>query len=362
MHVQEALLSLCSEPMAKTMKVRQLDIAHRARVTPPTVSKVLSGAPNSRISAETRRRVLKACKALNFDASSKRKQQNVIFGMFEVEYIRHFFFSGLFAAITSRLNYSSISLLPKSTNLKYQDADSNTYIMQGASPQTTAAAIIIDQLLPDEEILKLRQRDIPVILINRHIDHPDIPCILIDNEYITHELTRHLIGKGHRNIGFLYSTKSWEDQRRMLAGYASALIKSGIGFREKNVFEVGLEHLSLEKDEEDDYQKYLLELETRIVSIKNRPTAVITAQDTMAIQLMQVAQSQGLKVPEDLAVTGYDNTPMSRVCYPAMTSISIPFRELGAQAADVLKAVISNKKVEHRVVKLKPEIVFRQST
>ena len=148
----------------------------------------------------------------------------------------------------------------------------------------------------------------------------------------------------------------------MLAGYASALIKSGIGFREKNVFEVGLEHLSLEKDEENDYQKYLLELETRIVSIKNRPTAIITAQDTMAIQLMQVAQSQGLKVPEDLAVTGYDNTSMSRVCYPTLTSIAIPFREIGAHTANVLKALISKKKVEHRVVKLKPEIVFRQST
>lgn len=348
--------------MAVTTKIRQIDIASKARVTPATVSKVLSGMPNSRIGQETRKRVLAACRALNFDASAKLRQRTAIFGVFKVDYITHFFFSELFAAITRHLGYSGIGLLPKSTNTRYPKTDSLAYLTRQNLPKEAEAVIIIDQLFPDEEIIRLSRQGIPLILIDRYIDHPDIPCILIDTEYAVYTLTKHLIAAGHRNICCLLSTRSWDSQRRMLAGYASAMIKSGLRFREENAFEVGLEHLPMERDEIGKYRRCLMELDNGILAMKDRPTAVITAHDTMAIPLMELAESKGLKIPEDLAVSGFDNTPMSKVCRPVLTSVDLPFDEIGARTAGMLKALISKKKVEQRVVKLKPRIILRKST
>ena len=340
-------------------KIRQIDIAKIANVSPPTVSKVLKGEYDYNISVATRKRILDVCKKLEYDVAKRIAVKNVFLGLYETDYITQSYFSTLFSVLNNALSKFNIDTQVKSTDPKYREEKNNQYILSNALYQNGVGIIIADQLISDSEIAKLTNTDIPIVLFDRQFNHPQIINIIIDNEYAISQITEHLINAGHKNIGIMISSKTWDSHRRMLAGYASALIKNSITFKESNVFEVGMAHLAIEEDNIKDYQKYLKELDREILSHKPFPTAIITAQDSMAITLIDAAKEKKIKLPGDLVVTGYENTVASRISTPPFITTKIPFKKIEKCFAEVFSKLLLQKKFKRRVFTITPDIIYR---
>jgi DNA-binding LacI/PurR family transcriptional regulator len=319
--------------------------------------------PCSGISEQTRKKVLELCKDHNINVDAKLRNQGVILGIYETSYISHYFFARITATLIDRFNKHNIDLQIRSTNEDHKNKRNSEYILNKELQPSTVGIIIADQLISEKEVLKIATKGHKVVLIDRYLEHPNICCVLIDNEYAVYKLTEHFITDGHEKIGIIISSRSWDSHNRMLAGYKSALTKHNLEYNERYIFEIGDEHLAMVNGNEVNYNRYMKQLDKSIITGKNRPTAIITAQDLMGIQLMEVAKTKGLNIPDDLAVTGYDNTVAGKLSNPNLTTVDIPFEEIADKAAEQIVSSLSAKACKQKqIIKVKPEIIFRESS
>ncbi|GAA4360966.1 LacI family DNA-binding transcriptional regulator [Angustibacter luteus] len=190
----------------------------------------------------------------------------------------------------------------------------------------------------------------PVVAVDPHTGHPDMPTVVSDNQDGALLATEHLISLGHRDIGFLAGRSDLESAQRREAGFRQAMSKAGL-----TVNEHWVQPGDYEAERADPAAHALLEGPTR-------PTAVFAANDLSAIQTITVARSLGLRVPLDLSVVGFDNIPESALCDPALTTIDQPIQEMGFQAVHMLLELIGGRALDATHLSLPTALVQRGST
>jgi LacI family transcriptional regulator len=176
-------------------------------------------------------------------------------------------------------------------------------------------------------LLQMYQQGFPVVILDDQSLHGRIPWIGPDNRIGAHEAVRHLIGRGHRRIAHIQGPAQYQCSYDRSLGYRQALDEAGITLDPALVaqgdFTTPGGHLAA----------------SELLSLAERPTAIFAANDQMAYGVLAAAEARGIRVPEDLAVIGFDDIAVLAPMRPSLTSVRQPFQEMGRRAAETLLAL-----------------------
>jgi LacI family transcriptional regulator, galactose operon repressor len=191
---------------------------------------------------------------------------------------------------------------------------------------------------------------LPLVLLNCAGGQEDVDALDIDNHGGAYAMTRHLLSLGRRRIAFIRGPRGNADAESRLRGYRDALREAGVA-----------PHGEWEFD--GDFQKGAgLAAVARLIATSPRPDALFAANDAMAIAAISALRDAGLRVPEDVAVTGFDDIPIARYVYPPLTTVRVDIAGLGARAVRTLIHAVGHKNEHARVREtLSTELVVRAS-
>jgi len=189
----------------------------------------------------------------------------------------------------------------------------------------------------------------PGVFVHRLFGTKINNSVVPDDHFGAELAVRHLISLGHRSIAYINGPESWHNSRERLAGYRAELDKAGIPFRSEWV-EPG------DWEVEGGYQAA-----QNLLKLKDRPTAIFAANDSMALGAIYALQDAGLNVPRDLAVVGYDNREFTRIVRPRITTVVMPVYEMGRIAAEMLLNQIADGARENDEIKVKGELIIRDT-
>ncbi|HSB67146.1 MAG TPA: LacI family DNA-binding transcriptional regulator [Anaerolineales bacterium] len=324
------------------------DVAALAEVSIATVSRVINGTTpvSDRISA----RVREAITSLEFVPHSAArvlatKKTNTI-GLILPE-ISGFYFSPLLRGVEECLRGKGYDLLVQSTVAESESTASPT-LKLGA--HNTDGLLVFAASLSDLEITRLHSYGFPMVLLHQSPPEGlDVPCVTIDNKTGTIKIINHLLEvHGYRKIAFLVGPESEEDSYWRELGYREALSSHGIpydpiliaaGHFDTSVAQVSVSGL----------------LKKGVVF-----DAIFTGDDDSAIGAITAIQNAGLRVPEDIAVVGFDDVYISQYLSPPLTTVHAPIEQAGYAAAQQLIRLIHQENVEPLVL-LPTEIIIRRS-
>lgn len=203
----------------------------------------------------------------------------------------------------------------------------------------------------DAVILKtLMQKQCPCLVINRNIESPHVSSVNFDDEYSSEMAVNHLIGLGHRRIAFVGGDRQFQNTQRRCSGYLSALKKSGIPVRDSYILFGDYSELS-------GYQ-----MGKEILSMRQRPTAVYFASDTLAMGCMRYLSDHGLRLPRDMAIIGFGDIEASRYTNPPLTTIAQRDADGGKVAANALIQLMDTPSIAYQKILVKTELVIRESS
>ncbi|MRS03678.1 LacI family transcriptional regulator [bacterium] len=160
----------------------------------------------------------------------------------------------------------------------------------------------------------------------------------------------HLVNLGHRAIAFINGPQSWHSAKERLEGYKVSLKKHEINFIQDWVTHRDWEIEGGYKGAQE------------LLQLSNRPTAIFAANDLMALGAIYAIQDAGLRVPQDIAIVGYDNREFSWIVRPNITTVEMPVYEMGRIAAEILLQQILDGTRENEEVKVKGELIIRDSS
>ncbi|MGP4047566.1 LacI family DNA-binding transcriptional regulator [Streptomyces sp. 2A115] len=316
------------------MTVTLADVAARAQVSPATVSRVLNG--NYPVAASTRERVLRAVDELDYvlngPASALAAATSDLVGIL-VNDIADPFFGIMAGAIQSEIGGpggraggerlavvcntggSPERELTYLTLLQRQRAAA--VVLTGGAVEHTAHATAVAT-----KLRKLADAGTRVVLCGRPPAPTDTDAVALtfDNRGGGQELTEHLIGLGHRRMGYITGPEERTTTRHRLEGHRAALAAHGIdddpGWTVHGRY-----------DRRSGY-------EATIELLRREPelTAVVAANDTVALGACAALRDSGLRIPDDVSVVGFDDLPFSVDAVPALTTVRLPLAEAGARA------------------------------
>lgn len=311
------------------------EIAELANVSPATVSNVLNGRTN--VSEETKNRVLSICQENGYDVQRHKKHQNhdnkvILFNFSDFErkfYLR--IIHGISDYVYSR-GYDLIICTNKSC-AKFMNSN------------MTSGTILLDQKCKDAMLIQKAREGYPIVTLDRIMEIPNIKSVVVNNYTPMSELVQGLVNRGYRRFGYLAGLDTLDNQERYQA-FKDVLMANSIPFGRENYF-MGDYH------EKSGYRSTKLMLLS-----ENIPEVLVCANDNMAIGAMKALSQEGLRIPEDIAVTGFDGAGTAEIMN--LTTVDIPNYERGYLAAQFLLQNIAGSQ-NFDVFKIAAKVHWRNS-
>lgn len=336
------------------------DVASTVGVAPMTVSRVISG--NGYVSEETREKVLEAVKKLNYRrnglARSLKRQRTDTVGLV-IGDISNPFSTELANAVRQSLSARGYNLF---ICISEHSAKEDISAFESLVDHNIDGIVVATRSNKegDERLMEIADSGVPVVVVGRDFRHKDVDSISADNFKGGFEATQHLIDLGHKRIGFIGAAFEERGRLKRLQGYISALSKHKIQIDERLI--------TGRRGSSTDTPGYSTEATgyegmKRLLSLPKRPTAVFARNDFTAVGAISAAKEADLKIPNDLAIVGFDDTPLALHTAPPLTTVRQPMRVQGQIAAEMLLRRISEKDIgetEKRV--LDCELIIREST
>ncbi|MDY7042475.1 MAG: GntR family transcriptional regulator, partial [Chloroflexota bacterium] len=217
---------------------------------------------------------------------------------------------------------------------------------------------------PHQTLRLLLQDDAPMVFVDRYFEDLAVPFVVSDNLRGGYLVTKHLIDLGHRQIGFVTRPNLYVSSvAQRLQGYRQALEEAGLEYNSSFVFQGLLPYLSeIQVLEEPsprltEYDKAAIH---EFLTRKDRPSAIVACNEIIAAQVMDVCRELNLRIPQDIAVVGYDDDTLATLLTPPLTTVRQQTLELGASAARILLDLLDGNPVEQGVF-LPVQLVVRQS-
>jgi len=336
------------------------DIATTVGVAPMTVSRVLNN--NGYVSKETRNRVLNVAKEMNYRrnglARSLKRQRTDTIGLVLGD-ISNPYSAELARAARQAATAGNYNLF---ICISEHSAEEDIAAFESLTSHSVDGIIVATRAndAGDEYLRSIVENNVPVVVIGRDFHHEKIDYIAADNFHGGFEATQHLIDLGHRRIGFIGATLESGAKLKRLQGYLNALEKHDIEVDERLVTgrkeaRTGVPGYSTE---EIGYEGM-----KRLLSLPNRPTAVFARNDFTAIGAMTAVKEAGLRIPQDVAIIGFDDIPLAVHMSPSLSTVRQPMRLQGQLAAELLLRRIESDQNSLREEKiLNCELIIRQST
>ncbi|GAA1277724.1 LacI family DNA-binding transcriptional regulator [Sphaerisporangium rubeum] len=323
-------------------------VAARAGVGRGTVSRVINGSP--KVSEKAREAVQQAIDELGYVPNRAartlvtRRTDTVALVVSESEQ-RIFdepFFAGIIRGIGSTLSETGLQLILTMAQSRHEHERLELYL----TGQHVDGVLLISLHGADPLPGRLEEMGVPTVLGGRPVGFTPYSFVDMDNRAGARQAVKYLLGKGRRRIATIAGPQDMGVGVDRLAGYRDALLATG------------MPELVVFGDFSEASGK---EAMTRLLDEHPTLDAVFTASDPMAIGAMQVIKERGKSIPEDIAVIGFDDSPISGHTVPPLTSIHQPLEDMGRQMAQLLVARINGERLEQPVVILDTHLVERGS-
>jgi LacI family repressor for deo operon, udp, cdd, tsx, nupC, and nupG len=322
------------------------NVAKLANVSIATVSRVFTGSDT--VADETRKKVMEAVKELNYHPNVLARQLRMMETktiIVIVPDITNTFFSQVLRGIEiiARSNGYRVLLGDTGNDITIE----HEYLK--ALYEKHADGLVLLTARMDRNTIESLTEKYPVVLACEYLEGSNVPTVSIDNISAARKATEHLIKLGHKRLAHITGPMNVILSRDRLEGYKQAMKT------------YGLEIDPLLITEGDFYYETGYDLMLKLMSINNPATAIFAANDEMAIGAIKAIQSQGLKVPEDIAIVGFDNIKMSAIFSPSLTTIGQPMYKIGEKAMNLLLDLIRGKKLRKNQFVLDDKLIVRES-
>lgn len=201
-----------------------------------------------------------------------------------------------------------------------------------------------------ESIIQTIKEIVPVVVIDNSAADKTIPSVIIDNFSAQIEAVDYLCSLGHEHIGFMTGLEDSDVGKNRYEGYKSGLGKHAINVNEALVFRGDYSYQS-----GIDGADYFL-------SLDQPPTAIMCANDSMALGAMKRLHEAGLEAPDNISVIGFDDIVVASQINPPLTTIAAPINQIAERSFSMLEYLITGKSLENRHVALAAELVIRQTS
>jgi LacI family transcriptional regulator len=325
------------------------DVARQAGVSITTVSRVLNNtAP---VSNRTRTRVEAAIRTLGYTPRQTGAPAPVVGVALLVTDVLNPFYTRIVRGAGEEIEADGLALLLFDT---MEDPEHEARVLTKLMAWELGGVLVLGSRLSSEELIAFQsKRKVPMVVINRNIRHPDIACVLVDSERATYRATQYLLNLGHSRIAYLGGPPLADSSQRRLAGVQNAMNSAGLQLRPEWTV-AGF------PNSDGGFQAMSNLLATTMPTF---PTGVIVYNDLMALGALHAIRSQGLNVPDDISVIGFDDIAMAAHANPPLTTISQPKYHMGRLAVQLLRAMrTSDPTPSEGYVLLESPLIIREST
>lgn len=331
------------------MNITIYDVANEAGVSMATVSRVVNGNPN--VKPTTRKKVLDAIERLGYRpnavarglASKKTTTVGVI-----IPDIASIFFSELARGIEDIATMYNYNIILCNSD---QNKDKELHLLNTLLGKQVDGIVFMGGKVTEEHVEEFKRSPVPIVLAATLDQQKETPSVNIDYEQAVYDAVKYLIGQGHKKVGMV--SGPLEDPingEYKFAGYRRALEESGMPIDDRCVV-VG----------DYTYDSGIEAMDT-FLQMDEKPTAIFAGTDEMCLGVIHGAQDQGNNIPDDFEVISFDNTRLSLMVRPTLTTVVQPMYDIGAVAMRLLTKFMNNEKVEDQTVVLPHRIEFRDST
>lgn len=328
------------------------DIAVQAGVSKSTVSRVISG--NGYTSQESREKVLKAIKELQYKpngvaramVSNRTYNIGVIIYRQQLPIASHPFYGKILDAIlmsAARLNYSVFV----TTDMEMSLISADDLLGKRVD------GLILISRLNQEVIGYIDKFNIPYLLVNGTTEKNDVIQIFNKDRKGGKMVADHLFQLGHRHIFVIAGPQEHRSHHLRLQGFLERIRELGCSICQEDIF------YSPTSTFEDGYKGLSIMWEHFWM---NKPTAIFATNDMLALGAMKALLEKGLRIPEDVAISGFDNIDYSDMFYPPLTTVHVDKMRMGEDAVLLLDDLINKRQVTPKRIEYEPQLIIRNST
>jgi LacI family transcriptional regulator len=320
--------------MKKGHQVTMKEIAKKLGVSVSTVSRALKDSPE--LHPDTKMRVVEMAKSMNYQynllAQSLRISRSKVLGVIVPELTSHFFSSNI-SGIQDTAYKRGYNIMICQSNESYEQEKANIRTL--VSSQVDGLLISLSRETKNYEHLQdLYDREIPFIMFDRVTEEIPVSKVTVDDAHGAYLAVQHLLEQGCKKIAYFSGPEDLYISKKRKEGYLEALKEFGISEKESKIY---ITDLTPEMN-----RKITLEM----LQEEDRPDAIFAMIDPLAVDVMMVLKEKGIKIPKDIALSGFTNNPTSAVVEPSLTTVSQPGYEMGQIAAnhllDQLDEVVSD--------------------
>ncbi|QMU75653.1 LacI family transcriptional regulator [Streptacidiphilus sp. PB12-B1b] len=334
-----------ARPRANHVTVRA--VAAEAGVSIATVSRVING--HAQVAPQTRELVRRALERLEPPAARAGAPRPARPGAVYVycPYVLTDYFGVIVTSVADTLALHGRGLV-LGAGESAREGDVLTALAQDRS---IAGAVLILPPEPGEEIERLRTAGFPFVVVDPRTALPrEIASVSAANVAGARSVTAHLTALGHRRIGVIGGPTEWLTSESRMVGHVSALADTGL-------LSTPELRRSVEPTTGNGYRAAC-----ELLDLGDRPTALVAFNDKVAVGILRAAHERGLRVPQDLSVTGFDDSDLSRSTLPTLTTVRQPLEEMGRMAVSLLVRLLDAHTVDTLHVELATHLVARDST
>jgi len=313
------------------------DIAKKAGVSVSTVSNVLNGKKN--VGEETRKRILSLCMEMDYHPNMAGKSlktgdnRTILFNFSDFD---HSYFLKIINGINDYVSNNGYDLLICTNNSCEKYMRSNL----------TRGCIIFDGRIKTALLEKTARENYPIVVLDRIVDHPYIKSVIINNYDPMKLMMEGLVQRGYTKFGFIGGPEQSENNKERYSAFLDVLNEHNISFHRKNYFS-------------GDWREKSGITAAKIFMLSDyMPEILVCANDNMAIGAMKTFRKNDLRVPEDIALTGFNNSNLAEVM--GLTTVDIPDYERGYIAAQSIIENI-NGHINTETFRITAQVKFRKS-
>lgn len=326
------------------MKVNIYDVAKKSGLSVVTVSRVLNGS--DKVRENNRVKVLEAMKELDYRPSaaarSLAKGKTLVIGLI-IPTLHDSFFDAIVKEINDSLAMHGY-FLALSVSKEMTSEDSHYLIQE----DRVDGLILLSPLQEESYISELKRKNIPFVLIDNQDQSPTVSSIVVDNFKGGYDAGKYLLELGHTQIAHLCGSEFYQSTRERRHGFLHALDEAELVPFAVIQGDYGIE---FGYNTAHDW-----------ITQGKLPTAVFAGDDYIAIGVMNRLMQEGIQVPHDVSVVGFDDQTIASEFRPHLTTIRQPAVQIGRHTVELLLNLISGTSKRGSVLKLEPELIIRDST
>jgi LacI family transcriptional regulator len=330
------------------MRVTISDIARRAGVSTATVSRVLNEKPD--VDPATAQRIREIVKELAYvpsaSATMLRKGRAYCLGMLVPSLTWHWMLEVL-RGVSEETEATGYNLMLY-TMTRGEETMHN--LLRQMSAKAIDGLIVVD---PGEYIAQLQKSGLPIVLIDHLGDYADVPSVVATNFVGAYDATRHLLQLGRERVTIITGGMAYGCSRERLAGYKKALEDAGVPFDPALMYEGDFTESRSAAAGAAAVEHFL----------QHTPNfnAIFASNDLMALGAMQALQQAGRRVPEEVAVVGFDDLPLMEHIQPSLTTVHQPVYQLGITAVRMVQSALEGTVLASTAVEVPTTLVVRDS-